>query len=151
LYSISNISGFYRQIIIVAVLAAILIFLIRFFEVQFFTGQISTKLYITLIGIIFLAIGGYIGIKMKKAKTIVQVVEVERQPIVTLNSNDLLTDRETDILSHIVMGHSNKEMAEKLFISENTVKKHINNIYSKLGVKRRSQAIAKAKELGLFS
>jgi two-component system, NarL family, response regulator LiaR len=151
LYSISNISGFYRQIIIVAVLAAILIFLIRFFEVQFFTGQISTKLYITLIGIIFLAIGGYIGIKMKQAKTIVQVVEVERQPVVTINSNDVLTDREADILSHIIMGHSNKEMAEKLFISENTVKKHINNIYSKLGVKRRSQAIAKAKELGLFS
>ena len=142
---------FYRQIVIAGILGAILIFLLRFFEIQFFTGQISTKLYITIIGLIFLAIGSYIGIKMKKAKTIVQVVEVERQTVVTINSNDLLTDRENDILSHIVMGHSNKEMAEKLFISENTIKKHINNIYSKLGVKRRTQAVSKAKQLGLFS
>lgn len=134
-----------------AVLGAVLIFFIRFFEGQFVIGQISTKVYITIIGVIFLAIGSYIGIKLKKAKTIVQVVEVERQPVVPLQANDLLTDRENDILSHIILGHSNKEIAAKLFVSENTVKKHINNLYSKLGVKRRTQAVSKAKELGLFS
>lgn len=147
--TIKNIS-FYKQILVSALLGAVLIFLIRFFESQFFIGQISTKVYITVIGLIFLAIGTYVGIRMKKAKTIVQVVEVERQPIVTIDPNDTLTDRENDILSHIIMGHSNKEIAAKLFISENTIKKHINNIYSKLGVKRRTQAISKAKELGLF-
>jgi len=144
-------SSSYKQVLILAALAAALIFLVRFFEMQFFTGEITAKVYISIIGLIFLGIGGYIGLRLKKSRTIVQIVEVERQPVVAINPNGVLTDRENDILLQIVLGHSNKEIAEKLFVSENTVKKHINNIYSKFGVKRRAQAISKAKELGLIS
>jgi LuxR family maltose regulon positive regulatory protein len=67
------------------------------------------------------------------------------------NSRSLepLTDREKEILIFLANGVSNKEMAARLFVSENTVKFHLKNIYSKLAVASRLQAIASARELGL--
>ncbi len=61
-----------------------------------------------------------------------------------------LTQRETEVLQVLAAGLSNKEIAERLGISEDTVKRHVSNLYSKLGVKRRGQAIARAKELNLI-
>ena len=60
-----------------------------------------------------------------------------------------LTSRERDVLEHIVHGESNKEIAGRLFITENTVKKHVSNILSKLHVRNRRQAAAYAASLGL--
>ena len=57
-----------------------------------------------------------------------------------------LTSREQEILELLVQGHANKEIAEKLFVSIDTVKTHLRNIYFKLEVKSRLQAVAKAKE-----
>jgi LuxR family maltose regulon positive regulatory protein len=61
-----------------------------------------------------------------------------------------LSLREQEVLQLIEAGHSNQEIASKLFISIPTVKRHISNIYAKLGVKSRTQAIALKKELKLF-
>jgi LuxR family maltose regulon positive regulatory protein len=61
-----------------------------------------------------------------------------------------LTAREVEVLKLIEAGHSNQEIAEKLVISFTTVKRHISNIYTKLDVKSRTQAIAIGKELKLF-
>jgi LuxR family transcriptional regulator, maltose regulon positive regulatory protein len=61
-----------------------------------------------------------------------------------------LTSRELELLRLIETGHSNQEIAEKLFISIPTVKRHISNIYAKLGVQSRTQAVAIGKELRLF-
>jgi len=63
---------------------------------------------------------------------------------------DPLSDRELDILRLIATGRSNKEIAEILVIALSTVKSHINNLYSKLGTRRRTQAISIARELGLL-
>jgi LuxR family maltose regulon positive regulatory protein len=60
-----------------------------------------------------------------------------------------LSERELQVLRLIVAGLSNKEIAEKLVLAIGTVKKHINNVYGKLGVNRRAQAIRRAQELGL--
>lgn len=60
-----------------------------------------------------------------------------------------LTDREKEILLFLGNGVSNKEMANRLFVSENTVKFHLKNIYSKLAVASRVQAIASARDMGL--
>jgi two-component system, NarL family, response regulator LiaR len=111
----------------------------------------SDKLYITFVGLMFLGIGGYLGWRLRRKKVVVRTVEIERQIAPTLKQTELLTERETDILSSIVAGLSNKEIAERHFVSENTVKKHINNIYSKLGVRRRAQVIARAKEAGIIA
>src|SRR5450432_1833006 len=60
-----------------------------------------------------------------------------------------LTERECDILKLLVQGTSNRQIAEKLYLTEGTVKNHMSNILSKLGVRDRTQAALKAKELGL--
>jgi LuxR family maltose regulon positive regulatory protein len=61
-----------------------------------------------------------------------------------------LTERELEVLSLIVAGHSNREIAAELYLAMGTVKKHISNIYGKMGVQRRAQAIARARELDLL-
>jgi LuxR family maltose regulon positive regulatory protein len=61
-----------------------------------------------------------------------------------------LTKRELEMLKMITDGNSNKEIASGLFVTEGTVKWHLGNIYSKMGVKRRAQAIASGRQLGLI-
>jgi len=61
-----------------------------------------------------------------------------------------LTSRERDVLNLISQGLSNKDIAQELVIALNTVKRHASNIYGKLGVKNRTQAVARARELGLL-
>ncbi len=61
-----------------------------------------------------------------------------------------LTQREKEVLRLIAAGLSNRDAAELLVVTEGTVKKHLNNIFGKLGVKSRTQAAARAKELDLL-
>ncbi|HEX6334687.1 MAG TPA: response regulator transcription factor [Flavisolibacter sp.] len=138
-----------RNILIVIAAGALLIFAIRMFENAFMMGRLSVKIYMTIIGIIFLAAGAFAAAQVIRRKTIVQYMEKESP--VTVHANNLLTDRECEILKGIASGLTNREIGLKLFVSENTVKKHINNIYIKLDVRRRTQAIARAKELKILS
>ena len=61
-----------------------------------------------------------------------------------------ITPRELEILELIAQGHSNREIAERLFVSENTVKTHSSRVFDKLGAKRRTQAVQLGKEFGLL-
>lgn len=137
-----------KQILIIGLLAATLIFLIKLFETKFLSGELSTKLYITVIGIIFLVAGIWFGLKFTKKE--IEIRYVDKEPQMPGNPNDLLTERETELVTLIARGLSNKEIADRIFVSENTVKKHLNNIYTKLDVSRRTQAVLKAKELGIL-
>lgn len=140
---------FTRKMIAIVVVSACLIFAIKMFEVGFNAGEVSVKVYITVIGLIFLAVGAYVGLQTAGRKTTIQYVEKPPEPVV-VTANGVLTERETEILAGIARGLTNKEIGEQLFVSENTVKKHINNIYFKLDVNRRTQAVAKAKELKII-
>ena len=62
-----------------------------------------------------------------------------------------LTDRELEVLHLLAEGLSNRKIARKLFLSPNTVRTHTYNIYGKLGVHSRMQAVARARELGLLA
>lgn len=138
-----------KNLVWLCIASALLIFAIRFFENGFNAGQLSVKLYITLIGIIFLGVGAFAAMQVVKRKTVVQIIE--KEPAVAVKSNGLLTDRECEILEAVARGLTNKQIGEALFVSENTVKKHINNIYFKLDVNRRTQAIARAKQLNILN
>lgn len=67
----------------------------------------------------------------------------------TMDSDEQLTRREQQILSLVVQGASNRQIAERLYLREGTIKNHMSSILSKLGVRDRMQAARKAKELGL--
>ena len=138
-----------RNILAIAIFSATLIFLIRLFEARFLTGEISMKIYILIIGTCCIAAGIWFGLKFTKRETIIKIIE--KKPEVKSNSNDLLTSRETELLALIAMGLSNKEIADRIFVSVHTVKKHLNNLYSKLEVTSRTQAVSKAKELGIIN
>lgn len=75
-----------------------------------------------------------------------------QSPISNLQSLlvDPLSERELEVVRLVADGFNNREIAEKLFIGVNTIKTHINNIYRKLDVKSRTQAVARARELGLL-
>ncbi len=61
-----------------------------------------------------------------------------------------LSKREYEVLIHLSEGHSNKEIADLLFVTESTIKTHVSNILLKLDARRRTEAIAKARELDLL-
>jgi len=73
-----------------------------------------------------------------------------RHARVTQSSVEPLSERELEVLRLIADGFSNAEIAERLVIAQGTVKRHINNIYGKLGVQSRTQAVARSRELGLL-
>lgn len=136
--------------------AAGLIVVLRWSEQRFFSGQLSIRLYITLIGLIFLGVGTWLGLRFRReqreasdAQTL--AVEAQQAPAATVNTNEILSARENEVLLCLASGLTNKQIAEKLFVSENTIKKHIAAIYLKLEVNRRTQAVLKARSLGILS
>ena len=76
-----------------------------------------------------------------------EVQGVDQHTLANQNLVDPLTKREIEILKILMKKYSNPEIAEKLFISPETVKRHLYNVYQKFGVENRKQAIAKALEL----
>lgn len=140
-----------KTILKFGILTGLAIAAVKFLELSYFSNQISIKLSMTIVGVGFLSFGIYLGLKYRKQKVLVTYREVNVPADTTpLPGENILTERELEVLRHIAAGHSNKEIADRLFVSLNTVKTHINNIYGKLGVKRRTQALSRAKQLRLL-
>jgi ATP/maltotriose-dependent transcriptional regulator MalT len=100
-------------------------------------------------------VGVYLGLRWTKQKQVVVVKEVRVNGPFVLNEAMLkelsITHREHEILGLIAAGLSNREIGERLFISENTVKTHSARLFEKLDVSRRVQAVQKARDLGLIA
>lgn len=99
------------------------------------------------IALIFFLIGIYLNKKsLQKKVTLNSSGKIDDKKISELG----ISNREYEILIKISEGLSNREIAEKLFVSESTVKTHVSNLYVKLDAKRRTQAIQRAKEMNLI-
>ncbi|MBQ4818925.1 response regulator transcription factor [Aquimarina sp. MMG016] len=110
------------------------------------TGNTSIEIIIAIIAVIFFIIGVIINKRvLHQQKTPIQ--EINHQKITELG----LSKREYEVLCEIASGLSNKEIADKLFVSESTIKTHVSNLLVKLDAKRRTQAIQIAKELQIIS
>jgi DNA-binding CsgD family transcriptional regulator len=138
-------------------IGGVLIALLKWSEYQFLVVEHSLEIYGGLVAAVFAALGIWLGLKLTKKKEIVQEIRVpvpSGQPF-TLNlkkQEELgITARELEILELIAQGMSNREIAEKLFVSENTVKTHSSRVFDKLGAKRRTQAVQLGKEFGLLA
>ncbi|AWI27043.1 helix-turn-helix transcriptional regulator [Flavobacterium pallidum] len=147
----------YRSIILYGISLAALMFLLKWLELRFIIFEHSFEVYAGLIAVIFTALGIWLALKLSKPK--VQTVVVEKPVYVkndafTLNtalvSQLELSKREMEILNLLAAGHSNQEIAGEIFVSLSTVKTHIQNLFEKLDVKRRTQAVEKARRLQLI-
>ena len=152
----------HKATIIYSISLGFLLFLLKWLEVRFILFDHSFEIYIGCIAIIFTALGIWLALKLSKPKlkTVIETVVVEKEVYVSRNENFVLnrllveqfeiSKRELEILSLLAEGHSNQEIASKLFVSLSTVKTHNQNIFEKLDVKRRTQAVEKAKKLNLI-
>ena len=140
-----------RTIVLYGIAIAILVVVLRFLEYRYFIREMSSEIYIGLIALLFTVLGVWIGGKVVKRKTlIVQSSDIEFAVDQEVTKKLGISQREYDVLESMAEGLSNQEIAEKLFISINTIKTHSSNLFLKLDVKRRTQAIQKAKELHLI-
>src|SRR5215472_2073588 len=145
-----------RHVLIYGVIGGILITLLQWTQYRFLVVEHSVEVYGGLIAATFAILGIWLGLKLTrpKEKIVLQEVPVPfAQPFIRdeKKREDLgITRRELDILELIAQGLSNREIAEKLFVSENTVKTHSSRVFDKLGDRRRTQAVQLGKEFGLL-
>lgn len=148
----------HKHSILYGVSLAALLFLLKWLELRFVIFDHGLEVYIGAIAILFTVLGIWLAIKLMKPKIKTVVVEKEiyisNSPFI-LNEKELarlsISKRELDVLQLMAQGLSNREIAEQLFVSLNTVKTHSSNLFLKLDVKRRTQAIEKAKKLGILA
>lgn len=145
-----------RHILIYGLLGGVLIALLKWTEYRFLVVEHSIEIYGGLTAAIFAVLGIWLGLKLTrtKEKIILKEVPILAHGSFVPNENkraDLgITPREVEILELIAQGLSNREIAQKLFVSENTVKTHSSRVFDKLGAKRRTQAVQLGKEFGLI-
>jgi ATP/maltotriose-dependent transcriptional regulator MalT len=135
---------------------AALIALLKYLEYSYFVRDLSIEIYIAVIAVTFVALGIWVGMRLTtpKVKTVVitetvfEKSDFEHDPakLKTLG----ISPREYEVLELIAEGLTNQQIAEKLFVSLSTVKTHSANLFMKLDVSRRTQAVQKAREIGLL-
>ena len=148
----------YKQSILYGISLAILLFILKWLQFRFVIIDHALEIYIGAIAVIFTALGIWLALKLSRPKiqTVVIEKEVYKTPgnDFTTNEEELvklgLSKRELEVLQLIAEGLSNQEIATRLFVSLNTIKTHSSRIFEKLDVKRRTQAIEKAKRLNLI-
>jgi len=147
-----------KSVLLYGASMAILLFILKWLEFRFLIIDRAFEIYIGAIAIIFTSLGIWLSLRLSKPK--LKTVFVEKKVFVyktepfILNEAQLsqtgISKREMEVLEFMARGLSNKEIAEQLFVSENTVKTHTSRIFEKLEVKRRTMAVEKAKRLQLI-
>lgn len=144
-----------RHILLYGGIMAILVFALKWLEWKYLITDHSLDIYIGLIAVFFTFLGVWIATQLLKPK--IKTVVVEKEVYTShpdgfnIDEAELkklsLTTREYEVLQLLTQGHSNAEIAENLFLSLSTVKTHVSNLFDKMEVKNRIQAVEKAKRL----
>jgi two-component system, NarL family, response regulator LiaR len=146
-----------RQVLIFGLVGGILITLLKWTEYRFMVLDHAVGIYGGLTAITFAVLGIWLGLKLTGPPRETVVVKEVMVPAAAPFAPDEgkrdrlgITRREMEILELVAQGMSNREIAGKLFVSENTVKTHCSRAFDKLGAKRRTQAVQMGKEFGLL-
>jgi NarL family two-component system response regulator LiaR len=134
-----------RVVIIYALGLAAGAFALQWLQYNYLVRVFSTEIYIGLIAVAFAGLGVWAGMRLAR-RPASATFEKNTAAIASLG----ITLREQEVLGLLAAGKSNKEIADKLGISPNTVKTQIASLYQKLEVQRRTQAVQKARELALI-
>ena len=145
-----------RDILLYGVTSGVLIAVLKLTEYRFLVVEHSLEIYGALVAALFAALGIWLGQTLTRKKPIIQKIIQEKivtetiikeVPAVPFAVNEArvaqlgITARELEILGLIAAGLSNREIADRLFVSENTIKTHSSRLFDKLGAKRRTQAV----------
>jgi two-component system, NarL family, response regulator LiaR len=148
-----------RHVLIFGLVCGGLVTLLKLIEYRFLVIERSFEIYGALLALTFAVLGIWLGIRLTgRRKTVVKEAVA---PVTTTNSESFapnerkrdelgITPRELEILGLVALGLSNREIALKLFVSENTVKTHCSRTFEKLGARRRTQAVQLGKQFGLL-
>jgi DNA-binding CsgD family transcriptional regulator len=145
-----------RHVLVCGVIGGALISVLKWTEYRFLILEQSVQIYGGLIAAIFAVLGIWLGSKLTKTRQEIVRKEVlvpaKEQFVPNEKKRDDLgmTRRELEILELIAQGMSNREIAGKLYVSENTIKTHCSRAFEKLGAKRRTHAVQLGKEFGLL-
>ncbi len=136
-----------KPLLLYSIFIAGLAVLLKWLEYRFWIRGHMTEIYIGCIAALFLGLGVWMGMRWTaKRPTDVSSPKIPAQQLDSVG----LSKREQEVLVLLARGYSNQEIADELFVSLSTVKSHVSNLFSKLDVKRRTQAMQKAKELGII-
>jgi len=147
-----------KQIIIYGASLAVLLFLLKWLETRYILLDQQLDTYLGIVAVLFTALGIWLALKIQKPK--VETVIVEKKVVLTIGPDFILNEeevrrlnlskRELEVVQLMADGLSNQEIASKLFVSLNTIKTHSAQIFEKMEVKRRTQAVDMAKRLGII-
>ncbi|GAB2767723.1 response regulator transcription factor [Rhabdobacter roseus] len=152
-----------------------LLSLMAWLKYRFLVADHATELYVLLVALLFTTVGIWVGLRFTAPVVSTAVVDTEAvstaapeanfqqkvplevplaapacRPQLELLDQYGISPREWEVLAQLSRGLSNEEIAEQLFVSTNTVKTHLSNLYVKLDVKRRTQAVERARSAGLI-
>jgi two-component system, NarL family, response regulator LiaR len=154
-----------RDVLLFGLIGGILITALKWTEYRFLVLEHSLEIYSALIAATFAILGIWLGLKLTGKQPV--VVKEILIPANQIPANQIpadgpfipnqqkqadlsITPRELEVLELIARGMSNREIAAKLYVSENTVKTHSSRVFDKLGARRRTQAVQLGKQFGLL-
>lgn len=145
-----------RHVLLYGLLAGILIAVLRAIEYRWLVLDYSVEIYAALVAAIFAAVGIWLGQRLtrKRERVVVREVVVPAPSTFVRDQSKVeslgITPRELEILELIAAGLSNKEIAARVYVSENTIKTHSSRVFEKLGARRRTQAVQLGKDFRLI-
>lgn len=149
-------TGVKKTVLIYGILGGLMIATLKLVEYRFLVLEHSLEIYGGIVALLFSGLGIWLGLKLTRTRETVVVREVPVHVTGPFERNEArleqlgITPRELEMLEAMAAGFSNREIAERLFVSENTVKTHAARLYDKLSARRRTQAVQRAKEAGLI-
>ena len=145
-----------KHILLYGLLGGLLIAGLKLIEYRWLVVEYSVEIYGGLVAAVFAGLGIWLGLRLTRNRSTVVVRELavpapagfvrDQGKVESLG----ITPRELEILELIAQGLSNREIAERAFVSENTVKTHLSRVFDKLGARRRTQAVQLGKEFRLI-
>jgi DNA-binding CsgD family transcriptional regulator len=153
-----------KTVLVYGLLGGVLIAALKLVEYRFLVLEHSLEIYGGIVALLFSVLGIWLGLKLTRPRetVVVREVPVPVEVHVPVPSGGAfarnearlaqlgITPRELEILEAMAAGFSNREIAERLFVSENTVKTHAARLFDKLSARRRTQAVQRAKDAGLI-
>lgn len=135
-----------RTILVYGLILATGAFALQWLQFGIIARTYPAEVYVGLIALAFMGLGVWAGARLFRRPGSQTAFETNTRAIASLG----ISDREFEVLQQLAAGRSNKEISARLNVSPNTVKTHVANLYGKLEVRRRTEAILRARELGML-